>query len=65
MARVDEELEQGDMVWLGFHNHVYSKFLSAQERTVVSMNIAWVILLSRCGSEGWGAVEAGTEAHSD
>ena len=58
LPRIRHELEIGDVVWTGFHSHVYSKTLLGAKETNVAMNIAWVVLLSRTGEEGWASVAA-------
>ena len=56
LPRMLEELEVGDVVWIGFHAHTYIKQSLTSENTNVTADIAWVVLLSRGGEDAWNAV---------
>ena len=53
---IREELQHGDIVWIGFHAHTYIRQTLTSETTNVTADIAWVALLSRGGDDAWNAV---------
>lgn len=54
---VEFELAVGDVVWIGFHAHTYTRATPASAHTaIVSTNVGWVALLGRGGLEAWDSV---------
>ena len=54
---VDFELAVGDIVWIGFHAHTYTRVTPESIHTpIVSTNVIWVALLGRGGLAAWDAV---------
>lgn len=54
MDRYEGEAEQGDIVWFGFHSHMFESTYSGEK--TVGMDIQWLALVSRTGMAGWNAV---------